>query len=124
MKLKDLNKTQQKAYLNIKYAMLDYIGGYENQLLDNSPEDEDYQIAFKALTDVEAMTNTIYKWATEGYYCDELRSVDEASLIREINFCGKQFLMDCIRDNLNKWGFRDCYLAIIDKVDDWGKMYK
>lgn len=105
-KAKDMNEREKKAYRNMHYAMLDFTGLWENGLLDSPKGTEEYEEAYKNLHDLEILKESIYDYGTNNYYLPDrfggYATMYNEKAIRDIRFCGKEFLMDCIDDILDK----------------------
>lgn len=107
MKLSECNQRQKKAFKNIKYAANDLIGGLENTLLDY-PEDHEYHISAKnLLNNHELLVQRLYENATSAYYEEGFCGFGKAyqSYIRDINFCGKEWLMERCEARVKKCGY-------------------
>ena len=107
MKYSELNERQKKAFKNIKYAAYDLIGGLENTLLDYPEGHEEYIEAKKFLSDHEAVVNEVYRMATSSIYDEGACFFGNyaTKMIRDINFCGKEFLMQCCEERVRKEGY-------------------
>lgn len=108
MKVADMNQRQRKAFYNIKWAANDLLGGLENTLMDYSEDSEEYKKAKDFLGDHEALVKTLYDMATtaiygEGYCCFNPQTVQHE--LRDINFCGKEFLMERCERRITKEGY-------------------
>lgn len=108
METQILTVTQKKALYNIKYAAYDLIGGLENTMLDNPEGSKDYEWANKFLHDHKKLVNELYNCATTniygpGYCC--FNKVVVKKQLREINFCGKDWLMEQCENRVRKEGY-------------------
>ena len=108
MKVAEMNQRQRKAFYNIKWAANDLLGGLENAMMDNEPGSDEYEEAKKALADHEELVKTLYSMATtaiygEGYCCFNPRTVKME--LRDINFCGKEWLMERCEKRITKGGY-------------------
>lgn len=103
---KDMNEREKKAYINMQYAMLDFTGLWENTLLDEPKDSEEYEEAYRNLHDMEILKESIYDYGTNNYYLQDrfggYVTIRDERAIKDIRFCGKEFLMDCIDDILDK----------------------
>lgn len=96
MKYSECNAREKKAWTNIKNAASDYIFSLMNGCFDNSEDSDDYK-RFKAeLEDLESLITCVYHEATNNIYtsdggCFFGKAAENA--IRDIRFCGKEFLM-------------------------------
>lgn len=102
MKYSECNARQKKAWNNIKYASGQYIWGLVNTALDD-PDSKDWVL--ELFHDEDRMVNEIYHEATtticrEGYTCFNTAVVTEE--MRDINFCGKEWLMERVRARVKK----------------------
>lgn len=93
MKLSDMSKRQKKAYYYIKYAAIDLLGGLENDLLDNSEDSDEYKSAKSLLADHDKLVKILYRYATTTLY------------YRDINFCGKEWLLECCEACITREGY-------------------
>lgn len=105
MKYSEMNKTQQKAVRNIYHAANWLIGGLENTCMDNSKDSVEYKKAESLLEDHDALVKELYSMATtsifdEGCMCFDERTVTKE--LREINFCGKDWLMERCDKRISK----------------------
>lgn len=108
MKLSEMNARQKRAFINIKFAANDLLGGLENEMLDNRQGSEEYERAKKALENHELLVKELYRMATtaiyrEGYCCFNDYAVKHE--LRDINFCGKDWLMERCEKRIVKEGY-------------------
>lgn len=108
MKVSEMNATQRKAFFNIKWAANDLLGGLENTMMDNPESSEEYQSAKRDLTDHAGLVNQLYCMATtaiygEGFCCFNPQTVEKE--LREINFCGKEWLLERCEKRITKEGY-------------------
>lgn len=107
MKVADMNVRQKKAYYNIYWAAQHLLGGLENTLLDYSEDSEEYKSADETLKDHKLLVDTLYEMATTAVYgegfCGFGRQHQMA--IRDINFCGKEWLMERCEKRITKEGY-------------------
>lgn len=108
MKLSEMNARQRKAFINIAHAANWILGGLENNLEDYSPEDEEYKEAKALLNDHNKLVELLYKSATtqiygEGSVCFNKATVEKE--LRDINFCGKEWLMERCEKRITKEGY-------------------
>ena len=104
----EMNQRQRKAFYNIKWAANDLLGGLENTLMDYPEESEDYKRADAELHNHQALVEQLYSMATtaiygEGFCCFDERAVQHE--IRDINFCGKEWLMERGERTITKEGY-------------------
>lgn len=96
---KEMNAKERKAYKNIKNAAIDYIYGLENGCFDSDKGSEEYNDYFEQLNNLEALVQMVYTEGTSAVY-EEGFSAGNAwakSYIKDIRFCGKEFLMEVTR---------------------------
>ena len=107
MKFSEMNVRQQKAFRNIKYAADDLLGGLENTLLDYDEDSEEYINAKRLLSNHSELVNQLYKRATTELYgpgfCGFGREAQ--MVIRDINFCGKEWLLERCEKRITKEGY-------------------
>lgn len=96
MKVADMNERQKKAFYNIKHAANDLLGGLENTIIDYPANSEEYKGAKRLLDDHNALVKALYKMATSAVYNEGVCGFGKAyqMIIRDINFCGKEWLME------------------------------
>lgn len=108
MKVKDMNERQKKAFYNIKHAANDLLGGLENTLLDYSEDSEEYKSAKAFLDDHNALVQDLYIRATSEVYSGDGAvwfGKSAERFIRDINFCGKDWLMERCERRITKEGY-------------------
>lgn len=107
MKFSDMNVRQQKAFRNIKYAADDLLGGLENTLLDYDEDSEEYKQAKELLSNHSELVNQLYKRATTELYGPGFCGFGKEAqmIIRDINFCGKDWLMERCEKRITKEGY-------------------
>lgn len=106
MKISEMTARQKKAFYNIYYAANDLLGGLENTMLDNSEDSEEYKAAAAALKDHDGLVETLYIMATSALYDEGLCVFGkDAQQIRDINFCGKKWLMERCEKRITKNGY-------------------
>lgn len=108
MKVSEMNQRQKKAFFNIKWAANDLLGGLENTLMDYPEDSDEYRRAYAELHDHETLVAQLYDMATtciygEGFCCFDKRAVQHE--IRDINFCGKEWLMERCERRITKEGY-------------------
>ena len=107
MKVSEMNERQKRAFHNIYWAAQHLLGGLENTLLDYSEDSDDYKSAEALLKNHKELVNRLYEMATtavygEGYCGFGKRHQME---IRDINFCGKEWLMERCEKRITKEGY-------------------
>ena len=107
MKLSDMNARQKKAFYNIKYAANDLLGGLENTMLDYPEDSKEYKSADALLKDHDALVKELYSMATTAVYDEGFCGFGKAyqMIIRDINFCGKDWLMERCEKRITKEGY-------------------
>ena len=107
MKVADMNARQKKAFYNIKNAANDLLGGLENTLLDYTEDSEEYKNAKALLEDHDALVKELYSMATTAVYDVGFCGFGKAyqMIIRDINFCGKEWLMERCEKRITKEGY-------------------
>lgn len=108
MKFNEMNTRQKRAFLNIKHAANALIGGLENTTYDYPKDSEEYTYAMNNLNNHDALVNELYSMATteihdEGYCCWDKRVCEQQ--LRDINFCGKEWLMQECENRITKEGY-------------------
>lgn len=107
MKVADMNKRQKKAFYNIKYAANNLLGGLENDLCDYPENSEEYKTAKRLLNDHNGLVKSLYEMATSEVYDEGFCGFGKAHqmFIRDINFCGKTWLMERCEKRITKEGY-------------------
>ena len=103
-----MNAREKKAFCNIKYAANDLLGGLENTLMDEPNDSEEYKSAKALLDNHDALVRELYGMATtaiygEGFCCFNPSTVRKE--LRDINFCGKEWLMKRCDRRITKEGY-------------------
>lgn len=98
---------QRKAFYNIKYAAHDLLGGLENTLEDYPEDSEEYKRAKALVNNHNALVSLLYYNATSAVYTDGAVwfSSYAKKIIRDINFCGKEWLIECCEKRIIKEGY-------------------
>lgn len=97
MKLSEMNAHQKEAYRWIMASMSEFIGGYENTLLDYCEEDEEYQTAQNFL-------NQPHDELVEIIYNDVMAGADKGTA-KHMRFAGTEWIKERISKRLAKWGY-------------------
>lgn len=107
MKVKDMNERQKKAFYNIKYAANDLVGGLENTMLDYPEDSKEFKSAKALLADHDALVKELYYRATSSVYREGFVCFGKIAemYIRDINFCGKEWLMERCERRISKMGY-------------------
>ena len=108
MKVSEMNARQKKAFYNIKHAANDMLGGLENTMLDNPAGSREHESAKATLADHDRLVKELYMAATtaiygEGFCCFNPITVEKE--LRDINFCGKEWLMERCERRICKEGY-------------------
>lgn len=92
MKYSECNAREQKAWKNIDRAASWHIFGLLNGCLDDAESFEDYKAA---LEDLNGLVDVVYNEAITNIYtgCGLYFGKDAESIMKDIRFCGKDFLM-------------------------------
>lgn len=107
MKVEDMNVRQKKAFYNIKWAANDLLGGLENTMLDYPEGSDEYKSAYELLHDHKELVNRLYEMATTAVYGEGFCGFGKQyqMAIRDINFCGKEWLMERCEKRITKEGY-------------------
>ena len=108
MKVSEMNQRERKAFINIKHAANDLLGGLENTLLDYAQDEPEYKSAKAQLADHAGLVTQLYRMATTAIYgvgscCFNPATVQKE--LRDINFCGKEWLMERCEKRITKEGY-------------------
>lgn len=93
----DMDVRKKKALLNIKHAANDLLGGLENTMLDYEEDEDEYKRAKAFLGNHEKLVEELYDMAINAIYGDGYCCFNEVSVrkeLRDIRFCGKEWLME------------------------------
>lgn len=96
MKYSECNEKQKKAWRNIKNAASDYIFGLANGCFDSDPHSSEYANYRAALENLDGLIDAVYGEAITTVYAGGGACCFGAaaeSYLRDIRFCGKEFLM-------------------------------
>ena len=108
MKVSEMNARQRKAFYNIKYAARDLLGGLKNVLLDYAEDSKVYKRAKALLDNHNWLVAEVYYNAINAVYSGDGSvwfSSYAKKFIRDINFCGKAWLMECCEKRITKEGY-------------------
>lgn len=107
MKVADMNARQKKAFYNIYWAAQHLLGGLENTLLDYSEDSDEYKSADETLKNHKLLVNRLYEMATTAVYGEGFCGFGKQyqMAIRDINFCGKEWLMERCEKRIKKEGY-------------------
>lgn len=107
MKVAEMNARQKRAFYNIYHAANWMIGGLENTLEDFEKDSEEYQNAAATLADHDGLVASLYDAATTELYsegsCQFGKAAEKA--LKDIRFCGKEFLMARCEARIKKMGY-------------------
>lgn len=104
MKYSELNEREKKAYTNMKWAINDYTGLWENALENEEEGSGEWNKAYEALNNRELMKETIYQMGTTTLCRNGCQWNDER-LVKDIRLCGKEWLMEVIEQLMVKEGY-------------------
>ena len=98
MKYAECNERQKKAWKNIKHAASDYIFGLLNGCFDNDEGSDEYKDYKAALDDLDGLITAVYNESltTVYTYGGCAFGPDAESYLKDIRFCGKEFLMKVV----------------------------
>lgn len=108
MKVSEMNARERKAFINIKHAANDLLGGLENTLMDYSENEDEYKNAKALLGDHDSLVAALYDMATTAIYGDGFCCFNPATVqkeLRDINFCGRAWLMERCEKRITKEGY-------------------
>ena len=108
MKFNEMNAREKKAFLNIKHAANDLLGGLENTLQDYAEDEDEYKNAKAQLEDHKGLVEQLYHMATTAIYDDGYCCFNPATVkkeLRDINFCGKEWLMERCERMITREGY-------------------
>lgn len=107
MKYSECNARQKKAFINIRNASNWLLGGLENTMLDNPEGSEEYESAKAALADHDWLVNELYSMATTEVYDEGSVCFNNAaaSYLKDIRFCGKEWLIARCEARIKKNGY-------------------
>ena len=100
MKLSELGQDRAKAMKIIIRNYNDYVGGFENMLLDYPKDSEEYIAAKNALNNPKEAVERIY---------NDIMATDGATYAKEIRFCGTEWIKERIARKLKKDGYYPDY---------------
>ena len=107
MKVSEMNQRQKKAFYNIKYAANDLLGVLDNTLLDYPEDSDEYKSAYALLHDHDRLVKRLYSDATTCVYGPNWCGFgpENERFIRDIRFCGKEWLMERCEKRITKEGY-------------------
>ena len=107
MKFSELNVREKKAYKNIKYACDDLIGGLVNTMQDFDKDSKEFKSAQKMLCNHDDLVDELYYMATTNVYDVGMCAFGESAkrYIKDIRFCGKEWLMEMCDKRIKKEGY-------------------
>lgn len=103
-----LNRRQQRAVKNIRYATDWLIGELENTIQDFEETAPPHISAKKVLSDHDRLVKEIYSASLNNVYDAGFCSYNEkqnARILRDIRFCGKEFLMNEVEKAVKAAGY-------------------
>ena len=103
MKLSEMNAHQKLAFMYVKNELTEVIGGYENDIQDNSPDSEAYRNAQAFLSKPhDELVNQFYTWVMASIEADAKKGIVSA---KHAKFAGADFIKERIDRRLKKWGY-------------------
>ena len=107
MKYADCNARQKKAFKNIYHASQWLLGGLENTMLDHPEGSDEYERAKATLANHDGLVAELYSMATTDVYDDGSCCFNPAaaSYLKDIRFCGKDWLMARCEARIKKAGY-------------------
>ena len=107
MKYADCTPRQKKAYRNVLHACNWLLGGLENTLQDNPEGSPEHEAAKAALADHDGLVQELYHMATTEVYDEGSCCFNQAaaSFLKDIRFCGKEWLMARCEARIKKSGY-------------------
>ena len=107
MKYAECNARQKKAFKNIFHASNWLLGGLENTMLDYPEGSEEYERAKATLANHDGLVAELYSMATTDIYDDGSCCFSQAaaSYLKDIRFCGKEWLMARCEARIKKAGY-------------------
>lgn len=92
-----MNAHESTAYRYICKVMSEFIGGYENSLMDYAEDEPEYKEAKEFLaTPHDEMVDFMY---------DEVMSYADKGTNRHLKFAGAEFIKKAISKRLTAWGY-------------------
>lgn len=103
--IKAMNAKQRKAFKNINNAAADYIYGLENGCLDSEKGSQQYNDYYNQIKDLDALMDIVYSEALHTVYDrgGVLGGKAAKAYLNDIKFCGKEFLLEVVRDRCTKF---------------------
>ena len=107
MKLSECDARQKKAFINIAHCANWIIGGLENAMHDSHEGAPEYESAKAQLADHNGLVNQIYSEATTTVFSEGMMMCNKGaeSFLRDIRFCGKDWLMARCDARVKKLGY-------------------
>lgn len=102
----DMTAKEMKAYKNIKNAACDYVYSIQNGCYDSQVDSEEYNDYYNHLNDLDALVDAVYVEAISAVYTDDGTTFGGSAAkayIKDIRFCGKEFLMEVTRHFCKKY---------------------
>lgn len=97
MKRSEMNAHQKQAFDFICEVMSEWIGGYENVLLDYEEDSEEYKKAKAFLAQGhEVLKELVY---------NGVMAMSDKGMAKHLRFAGKDFILERIDRRLTKWGY-------------------
>ena len=98
MKRSEMNVHQKAMFDLMAEIMEEYIGGYENVLLDYSEEEEEYERA-------KAFLGMGHDKMKEFFYNEVMLACKSGTYASHARFAGGDFLRERIERRMVKWGY-------------------
>ena len=106
-KIKEMNKTEKRAWREVKNAFEWVVGGYENSVCDGHIEE---MPTYEEL--VEEIYWTVMNCTTEPGY-------QSCTPCEEVRFAGKEFIMECINHKMEKGEFQyEVKHEVVEEVEE------
>ena len=97
MKVSEMNAHEKVAFMYVCEVMSELIGGWENTLMDNPEDSEEYKNAYH---DLHVGHETLIDWI----YSDVMSYSDKGTA-KHLRFAGEKFIKERIDRRLTKWGY-------------------
>ena len=107
MKVSEMNQRQKKALYNIMYAAYDLIVVLEITFMYYPEDSDEYKSVYEFLHDHDGLVKRLYEDATTCVYGPGYCGFgpEHERLIRDIRFCGKDWLMERCEKRIQKEGY-------------------
>lgn len=107
MKVSEMNGREKKAFYNVYHAAKWIIGGLEDTLNDFEEGTAEHESAKATLMNHDGLVKVLYGEATTSVYSvgGHFFGTGAERYLRDIRFCGKDFLMDICEARIKKMGY-------------------